>query len=123
MKRLPCVGSASAAAFLPLPFTGHCRDKEDLFDQLVSPAVERIDIWLEAHINRYINEVESSDQAGWKDSKIDMMRDIIYPNMEEYRLLLTRAQGTRYKNFLHDLTESRQERLLTYMPIDHSNVQ
>ena len=95
----------------------HCRDKEDLFDQLVSPAVERINIWLEAHINRYMDAVESSDRVGWKDSEIDMMREIIYPNMEEYHLLLTRAQGTRYENFLHDLTESRQERLLAYMPM------
>ena len=90
---------------------------EDLFEQLVSPAVERINIWLDVHINRYMEAVESSDRVEWKDSEIDMMREIIYPNMEEYHLLLTRAQGTRYENFLHDLTESRQERLLAYMPM------
>lgn len=27
----------------------HCRDKEDLFEQLAAPAVERIRVWLEAH--------------------------------------------------------------------------
>lgn len=95
----------------------HCRNKEDLFEQLVSPAVERINIWLDVHINRYMEAVESSDRVEWKDSEIDMMREIIYPNMEEYHLLLTRAQGTMYENFLHDLTESRQERLLAYMPM------
>ena len=28
----------------------HCRDKEDLFDQLVTPAVEKIEVWINAHV-------------------------------------------------------------------------
>lgn len=95
----------------------HCRDKEDLFEQLAAPAVERIRIWLEAHIGRYIDAAESSDEILWNDSEIDMMREIIYPHMEEYQLLLTRSQGTRYENFLHDLTEISQDKILTYLPM------
>lgn len=95
----------------------HCRDKEDLFEQLAAPAVERIRIWLEAHIGRYIDAAESSDEILWNDSEIDMMREIIYPNMEEYQLLLTRSQGTRYENFLHDLTEISQDKILAYLPM------
>lgn len=95
----------------------HCRDKEDLFEQLAAPAVERIRVWLEAHIGRYIDAAESSDEILWNDSEIDMMREIIYPHMEEYQLLLTRSQGTKYENFLHDLTEISQEKILAYMPM------
>lgn len=72
----------------------HCRDKEDLFDQLVMPCVQRIEEWLTAHIARYVDAVQSDHQVSWRDSEIDMMREIIYPNMEDYHLLLAKSQGT-----------------------------
>ena len=31
----------------------HCRDKSDLFDQLVAPSVEEIERWSRAHITKY----------------------------------------------------------------------
>ena len=72
----------------------HCRDKADLFREIVSPSVKKIDDWLDAHIARSIQTMESGEVDLWKDSEIDMMRELVYPNMEEYRLLLTKAQGS-----------------------------
>lgn len=95
----------------------HCRDKEDLFDQLVSPAVERLNEWMEKHIGRYVDDVEQKEQVMWRDSEVDLMRELIYPNMEEYHLLLAKSKGTRYEDFLHDLTERHQDQLLAYMPM------
>lgn len=95
----------------------HCRDKEDLFDQLVAPAVDRVNSWIEAHIARYVDDIHQKDRAQWHDSEIDMMREVIYPNMDEYHLLLTKSQGTKYENFLHDLTEKHQEHLMRYIPL------
>ena len=95
----------------------HCRDKADLFRELVSPSIRKIDDWLDAHIARSVRTMESGDVDLWKDSEIDMMRDLIYPNMEEYRLLLTKAQGSPYENFLHDLTERHQTRMLAFLPL------
>ena len=95
----------------------HCVDKEDLFDQIVSPAVARINAWLDAHVARYVNAVRHEEHVQWRDSEIDMMREIIYPNMEEYHLLLAKSQGSKYENFLHDLTEQQQEQLLKYLPM------
>ena len=95
----------------------HCRDKADLFQELVSPSVKKIDAWLDAHISRSIASMEANEIDLWKDSEIDMMRDLIYPNMEEYRLLLTKAQGTVYENYLHDLTERHQEKLIAFLPM------
>ena len=46
-----------------------------------------------------------------------MMREIVYPHMEDYQLLLYCAQGTRYETFLHDLTQVSQEKLLNYLPV------
>lgn len=95
----------------------HCRDKADLFSEIVLPSIQRIDDWLDAHISRSVRSVESNDVDLWKDSEIDMMRDLVYPNMEEYRLLLTRAQGSPYENFLHDLTEKHQNQMLQFLPL------
>ena len=61
--------------------------------------------------------MESDTIDLWKDSEIDMMRDLIYPNMEEYRLLLTKAQGSPHENYLHDLTQKRQEKMLSFLPL------
>ena len=95
----------------------HCIDKEDLFDQIVSPAVERISKWIDAHVARYVDAVNQEEHMQWRDSEIDMMREVVYPNMEEYHLLLAKSKGSKYENFLHDLTEQSQNRLLSYIPI------
>ena len=59
----------------------HCVDKADLFDQIVAPAVDRINAWLDAHVARYVNAVHHEERIQWRDSEIDMMREIIYPNI------------------------------------------
>lgn len=95
----------------------HCRDKADLFDQLVSPAVGRLERWLDDHASRYAEAVRGEGRVEWRDSEIDMMKEIVYPNMGDYHLLTAKSQGTRYETFLHDLTERSQEQLLRYIPM------
>ena len=92
----------------------HCKDKEDLFDQLVSPAVENLNTWAKAHMMRYEEPVKKGRKLVWKDSNIDMMRKLVYPNMEDYHLLVAKSKGSKYENFLHDLTEAAQKKLLAY---------
>ncbi|MBQ6373549.1 MAG: helix-turn-helix transcriptional regulator, partial [Clostridia bacterium] len=65
----------------------HCRDKADLFDQLVAPAVERIHAWMDTHLSRYLIAVRDEGNLQWQDSWIDMMREVVYPHMDEYHLL------------------------------------
>ena len=95
----------------------HCRDKEDLFEQLVSPAVERLYGWLEGHVGRYMEAVEGDGAVLWKDTEIDLMREVVYPDMVTYRLLLTRAQGTKHADFLHDLAKYNQTEMERYLPL------
>ena len=68
----------------------HCRDKEDLFDQIVSPCVEAVRIWQEAHIARYEEALSGGSLPVWRDSWIDMMRDLVYPSMEDYSIVMLR---------------------------------
>ena len=86
-------------------------------DMVVEPSVERIDQWLNAHVKRSIRSMDSDEVDLFKDSEIDMMRDLIYPNMDEYRLLLTKAQGSSYENFLHDLAERHQQKMQEFLPL------
>ncbi len=93
----------------------HCRDKEDLFYQLVSPAVEKLMSWLEMHVSEYEEPAKKHKEITWKDSYIDMMRDIVYPNMEDYYLLIVCSKGTKYENFLNDMTEKAQNKIMLFM--------
>ncbi len=95
----------------------HCRDKEDLFDQLVSPAVDRMNTWLKDHMEWYVKTAESSRKPLWRDSWTDMMREVVYPHMEDYTLLVAKSRGTKYENFLHDLTENGQSQFLSCFPL------
>lgn len=95
----------------------HCRDKADLFEQLVAPAVDRLYGWLAGHVGRYMEAAEGDGAVLWQDTEIDLMREVVYPRMEDYRLLLTRAQGTRYEGFLHDLAEYNRVEMEKYLPL------
>lgn len=93
----------------------HCRDKEDLFTQLVSPSVDKLMMWANEHMSRYEKEVKKTGRFVWQDSYIDMMKDIIYPNMVDYHLLIARSKGSKYENFLHDMSEMAQAKFLSYL--------
>ncbi len=95
----------------------HCRDKANLFDLTVAPAVERLNTWMEDHLARYLTAVQEDGELQWQDSWVDMMRETVYPYMDDYYLLLARSSGTKYENFLHGLTQAAQERTLQYLPI------
>ena len=95
----------------------HCRDKADLFDLLVAPAIERLRSWMDVHLTKYLTAVRDEGNLKWQDSWIDMMREVVYPHVEDYHLLLTCSSGTKYESFLHDLTQAAQERTLQYLPV------
>ena len=93
----------------------HCENKEDLFDQLVAPAVQRIEKWREDHVSRY-KDVLSKGKAVWQDSWVDMMREAVYPHMDEYYLLIVKSQGSKYGNYLDSMAERSLEEFWSYLP-------
>ena len=93
----------------------HCVDKEDLFCQLVSPAEAKLKEWARGHMRRYEELVKKGKKITWQDSNVDMMRELVYPNMEDYHLLVAKSKGSRYENFLHDMTEESQNKFLSYL--------
>ena len=90
----------------------HCRDKADLFDQLVSPAAEDMKAWMKKHVSGAQEALSHEPEQVWSSTWVNMMGELIYPRMEEYRLLLTRSQGTVYEDFLHDIVSDNQEHMM-----------
>ena len=99
----------------------HCRDKEDLFDQLVAPALGKLDEWMKTHLAKYLDAVQNKGNYQWQDSWIDMMREVVYPSADDYHLLLTCSSGTKYESFLHDLTQTAQDQMLQFLPVLRKN--
>jgi len=93
----------------------HCKDKEDLFYQLVRPAVEKLDEWILGHVDRYEQCARQEGKIVWQDTYIDMMREVVYPNKEDYHLLVAKSKGSKYENFLHDMSERAQDGFLAFL--------
>ncbi|MCR5301504.1 MAG: TetR/AcrR family transcriptional regulator [Lachnospiraceae bacterium] len=108
-------GIASRCGMTAAGIYRHCTDKEDLFHQIVAPAENMMKEWAKEHIHRYKEPVRKGSKITWQDSHIDMMREIIYPNMEDYHLLIACSKGSRYENYLHDITEESQKRFISYL--------
>ncbi len=98
----------------------HFDSKEAMFDALVSPALEDLKKWIDEHVGRSEEAISAcaevpgieETKAIWDSSEIDMMRDLIYPRMEEYAMLINKSHGSRYENFLNDLVENQQKRMM-----------
>ena len=108
---------AAAAGLTAAALYRHFESKEALFAALADPAVQALNDWLESHIARCTERLLSGEGDLWQDTEIGMMRQVVYPRMEDYRLLLSRAQGTRYETFLHDLVEYHQAKMLEFFPL------
>ena len=88
----------------------HFKDKEDIFAELVEPAVKEFNLWMESHIRRgYGGALSGNFEAMWKDNEIDMVREVVYAHLDAFRLILCCSQGTRYENFINDLVAEHQK--------------
>lgn len=95
----------------------HFASKEAMFEALVKPAVVALEQWMEEHIERSLNTLHNRNEDLWGSTEINMMRDVVYPRMAEFRLLLNCAKGSRYETFLHDLVTEHQKKFENYLPL------
>lgn len=98
----------------------HFDSKEAMFDALVKPALEDLKGWIDDHVSRSEEAIRackdvpgsSETKAIWNSTEIDMMRELIYPRMEEYAMLTNKSRGSRYENFLNDFVEDQLKMML-----------
>lgn len=92
----------------------HCKNKEDLFSQILSPLIHEMTQYIHAHRSAYGKAVETG--FGFEDaaenSEITMFRELSLKYREEMKLLLCHSSGTQYEHFLHELVEVQEEEML-----------
>lgn len=89
----------------------HYKDKEDMFNAMVEPLIADIRKWTEHHISKK-HELSSGKVKGddlFGESFVDLVRDVILPKKDEFRLLFACSAGTKYENFIHDYVEENQK--------------
>lgn len=89
-------------------FYGYYKSKEELFDALVSTQYEHI-MKLYTDTQNHFKELDAHSQ---KESMgevsgdcMEEMLEYMYENEEEFRLILSCSQGTRYESMVHEMSE------------------
>lgn len=87
----------------------HFESKHDIFAALVEPGLEAIDAWTSDHESRAYADAENGrfEQAAQR-SEVDMMRDVVFPNRDIFKLIVNCSRGTAYENYVHVLVERQQ---------------
>ncbi|MBR3581249.1 MAG: helix-turn-helix transcriptional regulator [Lachnospiraceae bacterium] len=88
----------------------HYADKADMFSALVDPLIESIENWVERHKSRKYGLMEDGTKGKdlFGETVVDLFKDVIIPQKEEFRLLINCSAGTKYENFIHDFVEKNQ---------------
>ena len=101
-------------------FYGYFSSKEALFNALVEPhAAALMGKFMEAQTAfAELPEEEQPEHMGVESSHcVHWMVDYICQHREPVKLLLTRAEGTGYEHFVHNMVEVEVEYTLQYMEV------
>lgn len=98
------------AGMTPSGLYRHYRDKEAMFHVIVEPLLTEINEWMERHKRCKYELVDQNAEstALFGQTFVDLIKEVIYPHKEEFRVLLCCAQGTKYENFIHDFVAGQQ---------------
>ncbi|HIV21544.1 MAG TPA: TetR/AcrR family transcriptional regulator, partial [Candidatus Scatomorpha stercorigallinarum] len=101
-------------------FYGYFSSKEALFNALVEPhAAALMGKFMEAQTSfAELPEEQQSDHMGVESSHcVHWMVEYICQHRQPVKLLLTRAEGTGYEHFVHNMVEVEVEYTLQYMEV------
>ncbi len=92
----------------------HYTDKEAMFNAMVEPLIEEIKTWTKKHTKEKYSLVDAKAKENdiFGESFVDMVREVILPRRDEFKLLMTCSAGTRYENFIHEYARENQKELL-----------
>ncbi|MBE6015828.1 MAG: TetR/AcrR family transcriptional regulator [Lachnospiraceae bacterium] len=88
----------------------HYPDKEAMFSAIVEPLITEIKHWTGNHIKKKneLLELDSPRSDIFNETFVDLVKTVIVPRKDEFRLLMTSSKGTKYENFIHDFVEGNQ---------------
>lgn len=98
----------------------HFDSKEAMFDALIRPALEDLEKWINEHVSRSEEAIRTcadlpdgkETREIWDSTEIDMMRELIYPRMEEYAMLVNKSHGSKYEDFLDHFVEYQMKMMI-----------
>lgn len=94
------------------------KDKEGLFEAIVRPAVDGI-MKIFCDIQEAFHEFDAETQRArvndYSFNGMEMMLDYMYEHFDEFRLLLDASYGTKFQNFVDELTRIEVEYTYKYM--------
>ncbi|MEL7565492.1 MAG: TetR/AcrR family transcriptional regulator [Clostridiales bacterium] len=99
-------------------FYGYYPDKEALFEALVSPAVHELkELFLSAQENfdEWPRDTKKRNVYEYTSGELKKFIAYIYDHFDEFKLLITCAEGTAFSDFVHDLVEIEVEYSLKFI--------
>lgn len=94
------------------------KDKEGLFQAIVEPVVEEMQrrfFALQENFHQFDPGKQQEAMAEYSSQGQDWMLDYIYEHFQEFRLLMDASYGTKYQNFVAELTRVEVEYTFKYM--------
>ncbi len=94
----------------------HFAGKEEMFSALVEPAYQGLLALFRQEESEQEQCIGSGDLSIWETGR-DAKRAItyVYDHLDAFRLIICKAQGTKYESFLHDLAVLEEELTLSFM--------
>jgi len=95
----------------------HFPNKEEMFSSLVDPAVTGFYKLYHEIENEYFDAIDQIEtEYEWEDDgeTVRLMR-YVYDHLEEFRLLIMCARGTKYEDFVHEVAGLEEEVTGRYM--------
>ncbi|MBP3754720.1 MAG: TetR/AcrR family transcriptional regulator [Lachnospiraceae bacterium] len=92
----------------------HYPDKEAMYSAMVEPLIESIKAWTKRHTEKKFDMVDggAKNEDLFGENLIDLIKEVILPRRDEFKLLMTRSSGTKYENFINDYVEENQKKFM-----------
>ena len=111
MRRIAASAGMSASGLYK-----HFTSKEEMFSALVEPAYQGLLALFRQEAGDQEQFIGTGDLSVWEtgqDAKLAVA--YIYDHLDAFRLIICKAQGTKYESFLHDLAVLEEETTLSFM--------
>lgn len=95
----------------------HFNNKEDMFSALVEPTISELMAKYREFCEQGYEVMKCGDvQRLWNESESETkwLMSFIYDRFEAFKLLVCRSHGTRFENFVHDMSLLEERSTLDY---------
>ena len=107
---------ASAAGMSASGLYKHFAGKEEMFSALVEPACQGLLDLFRQEADGQEQCIGSGDLSCWESGgEAKLAVTYMYDHLDAFRLIICKAQGTKYESFLHDLAVLEEEVTLSFM--------